>query len=270
MLQNGISTASDVIFVSGLRISRNQVRGCIGGTPQASPWHSGALVIGSGRDVQVTENTFAQNGPTVARTDRFDTVYLEDILGAEFTGNLVADNASLPGLNGLFLSGIFLPSVQGDVRFHGNTVQGNGGFALGITGSPIRGQIQRLLVQDNYFASGNNPYPILVVTVEVESVQFQGNQSVHSPPREFGGFPSVYLNGVQSITNGNRVQTSNQWGLLVIGAESITSGNMVQTTGQGPGLAVQANSRGIVTSNMAASILTGGAVVVRANNLPPP
>jgi hypothetical protein len=270
MLQNGISTTSDVIFVNGLRISRNQVRGCMGGTQQASPWHSGVLVIGNGRDVQVTANTFVQNGPAVVRTGRFDTIYLEDILAAELTGNRVADNASLPGLDRFALSSIFLLSVQGNVWIHGNTVRENGGFALGISGSPIREQIQRVLVQDNYFASGNNPYPILVWTVDVESLQFQDNQSVHSPPREFGGLPSVYLNSVQSITNGNTVQTSNQWGLLVIGAESITSGNMVQTTGEGPALVVQANSRGIVTSNMAASILTSGAVVVRANNLPPP
>jgi Family of unknown function (DUF6519)/Periplasmic copper-binding protein (NosD) len=270
MLQNGISTASDVIFVSGLRISRNQVRGCLGGTPQASPWHSGVLVIGSGQDVRVTENTFVQNGPTVVRTGRFDTIYLEDILGAELTGNLVADNASLPGLDRFALSGIFLLSVQGDVRIHGNTVRENGGFALGISGSPIREQIQRVLVQDNYFASGINPYPILVWTVDVESLQFQGNQSVHSPPPEFGGLPSVYLNSVQCNTNGNTVQTSDQWGLWVISVESITSGNMVRTTGQSLALEVLANSRGIVTSNLTTGIVTSGAVVVRANNLPPP
>ncbi len=82
--------------------------------------------------------------------------------------------------------------------------------------------------------------------------------------------PSVYLESVRSITNGNTAQTGNQWGLWVISAESITSGNMVQTTGEGPALIVQANSRGILTSNMAASIITVGAVVVRANNLPPP
>jgi hypothetical protein len=211
MQQNGISTANDVLTIRDLQVSRNRLESCQGGMPNASPWLSGALVIGAGQNVQVRGNTLHGNGPSMANIGRFYGIYCEDVNVAEFSNNLVADTALFPGISPSDAGGIRLQALQGEVQIFGNTIRRNRGIGLAIV-EGVRGAQQHVLVHGNIFAGEDIS---LVGIYGVEYLHFQGNQALQAGILNVN-IASVYLEAALAIVNGNTVQASRgQWGLSV-------------------------------------------------------
>jgi hypothetical protein len=263
---NGIATVSDAVLVHGLSVARNEFRACRGGDRDGLFWHSGALTIGGGEDARVTGNRFVANGPGGDRKERWDAVYFEDLAGGEFEDNLFAENALRPGLNPLAISMIALRSLRDQVVVQGNTARDNAGFALFVADQPGGSRVQRVLAQGNAFASVDPGAFGLVIVLQVESLQYQGNQTLHTGTKL--PVPSVILIGQGAVIDGNTVETTGPAGLWTLAAEVVAAGNRVRAAGPAA-LLVFALARGIASANLATSLLTAGPVV-RAANLPPP
>lgn len=216
--QNGISTAKQAISVSGLRVSRNRVRGCAGGGSDSRLWCSGALVIGTGSEISVVGNSFTENGHSGPSERSFHVIFMDEVTGVEIAGNLIAENV----LQGGSCSIKLFPLQGGSNQIYGNTVRGNGGIPLYINGD---GSMQ-VQVQDNFLDGGENS-PYLICITSVDSLQFQGNQCFHSLPKSF---PLVYLwNFERVIVNGNTIQSpsADNFTSLDVSTFSITSKGII-------------------------------------------
>ena len=181
----GIGTISDTTRLARSSISRNHVQRCAGDVPAGSPQFGGAIVIGGGEDVRLIDNVVTGNIPHPPITPgnqffRWFAVYLEDVDGAELSGNTVTGNATQTDLPVLRLLGaIGLGGASGTIRMQNNVVRNNGGIALAIGDGSVQ-QVSQALVQNNHFSEGPisegpNPSLFLVAATLIDSLLFQGN-----------------------------------------------------------------------------------------------
>ena len=274
----GIGTRDSGVSLRRARISRNHLQGCRGDVPAGSLQGSGALVLGEGQDIGISDNTFLGNSPAGPATlFRWFVVNVADVEGLAVSDNSLTDNAAGQGLQGFF-GAIGLERARGVARIQNNVVRGNGGLALFIEGTAGGTTATRALVQNNHVASGPVPGALLVLAGNVASLQFLGNQCLRGPvPQAGGGLPAVLLLAASANVCSNSVEFAGPVGMAVGGAQLAVSANVVRAAAAAPfalvvggvpmaGLPVQV----IVTSNLTSGILAGAATLVRANNIPAP
>ncbi len=267
--RTAIGTRTDAIAMRRARISRNRVEGC-GSAAASGSKTGGALVVGEGEDVRVLDNTFVHNAPAAAAgaAGRWFAIYLEDVNGAEVSGNTVTGNAADPNLRGT-LGAVGLPGARGVIRIQGNVVRGNGGLALllGATES-APGPVQRALVQDNHFAALESSRDVpLVRLLGVDSMVFEGNQCLANPQ---GYAPmDVMLWCTRGNISGNTVENG---GMYVAGSEVVVNANSVHAEQLALMVGASAGAgRAIVTSNLTTGLAASATgQLVRANNIPAP
>jgi hypothetical protein len=270
----GIGTLSDTTALRGSNISRNRVRRCAGDVPAGSFQFGGAVVIGESQDVRLIDNVITDNAP--ARGDQFGwfAVYLEDADGVEMSGNTVNQNAVSSNIGG-FIGAIFVRGVRGAIRIQNNIVRDNGGTALVIgENRGVQEQVQQVLIQNNHFSQGPNPWFSLVFVIAIDSLLFQGNQCVGTAREQFLG--SVSLHATRANVAGNVIDLDSRSSVmdirgedLVVSANSVRSGESALYVAGAP--VASGSVRVIVTSNLATSIsATSTGMLIRANNIPQP
>jgi len=277
----GIGTRNDAVRLQRIRVSRNRIERCQGIVPAGAAQFSGAVAIGEAEDVQLVENTIANNSPVRApNTAAFwFAVYFGTVDGIQVRGNTLNDNATTPGL-GMVLGATLLRGT-GIVCVHGNVFSGNGGAALELfmlfgTGTKTK----HVMVQNNHFSGGPNQFPSFVAVEGADSLLFEGNQCVRtvSPAgAQFGR--DVDLSATRANVCGNSVEASSFAGMTIRGNRLVISANSVQSPGL-VSLQASAFSLGapgpvamILSSNLATGIAinaSSAGVLNRVGNFPAP
>jgi parallel beta helix pectate lyase-like protein len=212
-------------------------------------------------------NVVVNNAPPGGQDDpRWFAIYVEDAEGIEVNGNTVTDNIKAPNLRGLF-GAIGLQGVAGMIRVQNNVVRDNGGLALFIGETRrVFERLQHALVENNQFSEGTESLNPTVQIQFVDSLVFSGNQCRRSSRGPFTG--AVAVQSFRAIVSGNCVEAAGLGGMFVDGNEVVVTGNLV--TGDFALLFVgPTGARMVVTSNMAALIITPTSAL-RGLNSPPP
>jgi hypothetical protein len=245
------------VTAAALRLSGNRLEGCWQG---GAMWQPGALVLGGGSEVSITDNVVVRNGTTAVQSG-FHAIYAEDLSSLQFTGNLVDENGrdGTPSTTGAVL----LRSVQIDARIQGNSIRRNGGTALAVEapGPPeSQGVGTSVMVQDNYFEGrGVQDYPIVYVT-GVRRVHYQDNVSWQEMSSGILAYAaaSVLLRPLHAVVTGNTVDV-NRPGYSRLAVQATPPG---------------AQARAIVTSNLIkgplvpSGYVAGGLVAIHNLALP--
>ena len=268
----GIGTFNDTTFLSQASISRNKIRQCRGLVPppaagQVAPF-GGAVVIGETVQVRFIGNIVSNNTPDIQpnQVPRWFAVFFEDARELEISENQVSENANVANAAVSSVGALGLNSAGGLVRIQNNVVRDNGGRALFMFGAP-KPQVHRILIQNNQITGNANSTGLLVLTINIDSLSFQGNQCVITDPAVTKGL-GVALFATRANVGNNVVDLPGLAPLSISAPDALVNANSVRAGD----LALRViGTNVIVTSNLTTGILAvGGGLLVRANNIPLP